>query len=69
ESLVFETETYIYEQIKRREQAVMDDDSLTTVEKITAILIAMPDSYSELDWRQRYQLEKSYPRIFARVRV
>ena len=59
----------IYEQIKRSEQAVMDDDSLTTVEKIKAILIAMPDSYSELDWRQIYQLEKSYPRIFARVRV
>lgn len=29
----------------------------------------MPDSYSELDWRQIYQLENSYPRIFARVRV
>ena len=69
ETLFFDTATYIYEQIKRSEQAVMDDDSLTTVEKIKAILIAMPDSYSELDWRQIYQLEKSYPRIFARVRV
>ena len=69
ESLFFDTATYIYEQIKRSEQAVMDDDSLTTVEKIKAILIAMPDSYSELDWRQIYQLENSYPRIFARVRV
>ena len=67
ESLFFDTATYIYEQIKRSEQAVMDD--LTTVEKIKAILIAMPDSYSELDWRQIYQLENSYPRIFARVRV
>ena len=28
------------------EQAVMDDDRLTTVEKIKTILIAMPDSYS-----------------------
>lgn len=52
ESLFFDTATYIYEQIKRSEQAVMDDDRLTTVEKIKAILIAMPDSYSELDWRQ-----------------
>ena len=69
ESLFFDTATYIYEQIKRSEQAVMDDDRLTTVEKIKAILIAMPDSYSELDWRQIYQLENSYPRIFARVRV
>ena len=67
ESLFFDTATYIYEQIKRSEQAVMDH--LTTVEKIKAILIAMPDSYSELDWRQIYQLENSYPRIFARVRV
>ena len=67
ESLFFDTATYIYEQIKRSEQAVMDDDRLTTVEKIKAILIAMPDSYSELDWRQIYQLENSYPRIFARV--
>ena len=50
ESLFFDTATYIYEQIKRSEQAVMDDDRLTTVEKIKAILIAMPDSYSELDW-------------------
>lgn len=57
------------EQIKKSEQAVMDDDRLTTVGKIKAILIAMPDSYSELDWRQIYQLENSYPRIFARVRV
>ena len=62
ESLFFDTATYIYEQIKRSEQAVMDDDRLTTVEKIKAILI-------ELDWRQIYQLENSYPRIFARVRV
>ena len=67
ESLFFDTATYIYEQIKRSEQAVMDDDHLTTVEKIKAI--DMPDSYSELDWRQIYQLENSYPRIFARVRV
>jgi len=63
ESLFFDTATYIYEQIKRSEQAVMDDDHLTTVEKIKAILIAMPDSYSELDWRQIYQLENSYPRV------
>ena len=69
ESLFFDTATYIYEQIKKSEQAVMDDDRLTTMEKIKAILIAMPDSYSELDWRQIYQLENSYPRIFARVRV
>ena len=34
ESLFFDTATYIYEQIKRSEQAVMDDDRLTTVEKI-----------------------------------
>ena len=46
ESLFFDTATYIYEQIKKSEQAVMDDDSLTTVEKIKSILIAMPDSYS-----------------------
>lgn len=69
ENLFFDTATHIYEQIKKSEQKVMDDDSLTTVEKIKAILVAMPDSYSELDWRQIYQLENSYPRIFARVRV
>lgn len=67
ETLFYDTATYIYEQIKNAEQMIMDDDSLTTVEKIRAILVAMPDNYRELDWRQIYQLRSSYPRIYERV--
>lgn len=69
ESLFFDTANHIYNEIKQSEQRVMDDNSLTTLEKIKKILIAMPDSYNELDWRQIYQLENTYPKIFARVRV
>lgn len=69
ETLFFDTATHIYDEIKRSEQRIMDDDELTTLEKIKKILIAMPDSYDELDWRQIYQLEDTFPRIFARVRV
>lgn len=58
---------YIFDGIKISEQQVMDNEKLTVVEKIRKIFKVMPETYSEIDFRQLYQLKEKYPKIYKKV--
>ena len=58
---------YLFDGINEAEQRVLDDDSLSTVEKIRKILGVMPVSYRELDLRQLYVLKDKYPSVYQQV--
>ena len=58
---------YIFDGIKISEQQVMDNEKLTVVEKIRKIFKVMPETYSEIDFRQLYQLKGKYPKIYKKV--
>lgn len=58
---------YVFDKIKASEKAVMEDESLTTVEKIRKVLGVLPEGYSEIDFAQLYSLKVKYPTIYASV--
>ncbi len=69
EQLFLSMVDYMFDNIKISEQKVLEDNSLSTVEKIRRILGVMPDSYKEIDFRQLYLLKDKYPKIYEQVEI
>lgn len=67
ESLFLAMVDYMFDHIKESEEAVVQDTSLSTKEKIKKILGVMPEGYKEVDFRQLYLLRERYPVIYKRV--
>lgn len=67
ESLFLAMVDYMFDHIKESEEAVVQDTSLSTKEKIKKILGVMPEGYKEVDFRQLYLLRERYPSIYKRV--
>ena len=67
ESMFLEVVDYIFSNIKKSEREVVENDSLSTLEKICAILAVMPDSYRKMDFRQMVIVMEKYPSIYAEV--
>lgn len=60
---------YLFDSIKECERQIVEDVSLTTIEKIRAILGVMPDVYKDIDFRQLYTLKEKYPAIYAQLEM
>ena len=58
EELFFAMVDYLFDGIKESKEAVLNDSSLNTLEKIRRILGAMPESYNEIDFEKLYPLKK-----------
>lgn len=58
---------YLFDSIKESERQVLEDDGLSTLEKIRAIMGVMPEGYKEVDFRQLYLLKDKYPVIYRQV--
>lgn len=67
EDLFLEMVDYLFDHIKASEKRVLEDETLSTVEKIRAILGVMPEGYREIDFRQLYLLKDKYPQIYKQV--
>lgn len=67
EEMFLEMVDFLFDQIKASEEEVMQDKSLTTLQKITKILGVMPESYREIDLRKLYDLKEKYPATYHRV--
>lgn len=67
EALFFDMVDYLFDNISSQKQSVIDDESLTTVEKIRKILGVMPESYKDIDFRQLYSLKDKFPTIYKKV--
>ena len=60
---------YLFDNIKEAEKRVLEDVSLSTLEKIRKILGVMPESYQNIDFRQLYLLKDKYPAIYKQVEI
>lgn len=60
---------YIFNSIKESEQQIVEDDSLSTVEKLGKILGVMPECYKEVDFSKLYLLREKYPEIYKQVEI
>lgn len=63
EAMLLAMADYIFGSIKEEEQKIIEDDSLSTIEKIRRILVVLPEGYENVDFRQLYQLQDKYPEI------
>ncbi len=58
---------FCFTSIKEKEAEVLSDPTLTTVERISKLLICLPDNYQNIDFRKLYMLKDKYPTIYAKV--
>ena len=58
---------YIFDNIKAKEEEIMKDESLGTVEKIQMILGAMPENYRNIDFQNVYPFLEKFPDIYKKV--
>ena len=67
EALFLAMVDYLFDGIRASKEAVLNDESLSTLEKISKLLSAMPESYNEIDFEKLYLLKDKYENIYARV--
>lgn len=66
-TLFMEMVDYLFDTIKESESEIMEDNTLSTIEKIRRILGVMPESYKDIDLRQLYMLKGKFPEIYRHV--
>lgn len=66
-SLFMEMVDYLFDTIKESELKIINDDTLSTIEKLRKILGVMPESYKDIDLRQLYMLKDKFPEIYRHV--
>lgn len=67
ESLFLSAVDYIFDSVKDSERQVVEDGTLSTLEKIRKILGVLPEGYKNIDFRQLYLLKEKYPNIYGKV--
>ena len=58
---------YVFDAIKASEAGVLNDESLSTLEKIKRIMSVMPEGYHDIDFGQLYSLRDKYPTTYRQV--
>ena len=66
-TLFMEMVDYLFDTIKESESEIIEDNTLSTIEKIRRILGVMPESYKDIDLRQLYMLKGKFPEIYRHV--
>lgn len=58
---------YCFSSIKKSEEGILNDPQMNTVDKVSEILIALPDNYKNIDFRMMYQLKEKYPDVYTKI--
>lgn len=66
-TLFMEMVDYLFDTIKESESEIIEDNTLSTIEKIRRILGVMLESYKDIDLRQLYMLKDKFPEIYRHV--
>ena len=67
EALSLAAVDYLFDHMKEGERKILSDASLSTVEKLRAVLSVMPEGYKDINYEQLYQLKSKYPKIYKHV--
>lgn len=67
EALFLAMVDYLFDAVKEAERAIVEDNKLSTKEKIRQILGVLPEGYKDVDFRQLYLLKDKYPKIYRKV--
>ena len=69
ETLFLAMVDYMFDTIKESERAVIENEDLSTVDKIHKVLGVLPEGYKDVDLRQLYLLKDKYPKIYKQVEL
>lgn len=67
ETLFYETVDYCFNEIKKSEREIYEDDSLSIEEKFKKILIVLPNRYANIDFRKISGAEEKYPEVCKEI--
>ncbi len=67
ESMFLGMVDYCFDKIKVQKDLVLEDEALSTTEKLRKVLGVMPDGYREIDFGKLYVLKDRYPKIYRQV--
>ena len=67
DELFFATVDYGFTAIKQKEAEILKDDSLDIVEKLSRVIVCLPDNYRNIDFRMAYQLKDKYPLVYTKL--
>lgn len=67
DELFFATVDYGFAAIKAKEREIIEDPSLDVLQKLTRVIVCLPDNYRNIDFRMVYQLKDKYPKVYNRV--
>ena len=67
EAMLYSMVDFCFDNIAKTKKGILEDENLSTRDKIRNILVAMPDSYQDIDFSQLYNLRDKFPKIYARV--
>lgn len=67
EDLFLDMVDFVFDRVKESEKKAIEDDSLSTVEKIRKVLGVLPEGYTEIDFAELYLLKEKYPKIYAQL--
>ncbi len=67
EDLFFALTDYYFSEMKAQERAIMEDDSLDTLEKLRRLIVVQPERYKSVGLSKLYQLRDRYPETYQRV--
>lgn len=68
-SLISKMVDYCFDSIKKSETAILEDDTLDTIEKLRRILGVLPETYHDINFQQLYVLKDRYPKIYNKVEM
>ncbi len=67
DELFLATVDYGFSAIKKKEAEIIADETIDIVEKISRVIVCLPDNYKNIDFRQVYQLREKYPDVYRQV--
>ena len=67
ESMLMEMVDYVFDGIKSTESAILEDENLSTLEKLKKVMGALPENYKHADLKLMFSLKSKYPVIYERV--
>ena len=67
DELFYATVEYGFEAIKKTEAEVLATKDIDIIEKISRLIICLPDNYKNIDFRRVYQLRDKYPDVYKAI--
>lgn len=59
---------YVFDDIKAREQEILDEEGLTLEERVRKLLSAFPERFTEVDFSKLGDLKDKYPKIHKKLK-